>query len=267
MDRKSPPRGMKPVQSSEALAIGYRRRLKEIVRGVAKEIQTDVLSIYRHWRSRDEQNAAIVEEVSHAFGSLRERWKRDADIHSRRTASAFVGQVDGNVQFTFNRLIRSIGVREEDLDKPTRLAGVKYETSLQAAIAENVSLITSIPGEYLDKVQRDVLLAVQGGWPLDELSQALQHQYGVAQNRADLIARDQCAKITGKMNQQRMLSVGFKEADWWHSAGSRYPRKSHQQANGKRFLIAEGCYIDHENILPGQKICCKCFMTPVIPGR
>lgn len=263
---------MRPVRPSDALELEYRRTMTPMIRAMAREIHTDVMAVYRPWlkmqRAQVTGDAGIVSLLMNVFGRLRDRWSARAGKHAETTAPAFVEKVDSAVDFSFTRLVRSIGVKEDDLpERPKRLAGKDHETALDAAVAENVGLIKSIPQEYLDQVQRDVLQAVQDGWPLDRLSESLQHRYGITKRRAELIARDQCSKITGNMNAKRMSSAGFVEADWWHSAGSRYPRKSHMAANGRRFKISDGCLIDDEHILPGQKINCKCFMTPVIPGR
>lgn len=265
------PRGIKPVQASAAIEIEYRGHMDVFIRAMAKDMHNEVMMLYRPWLEMQKAemagDASIVDMVVGVFNKLRKRWFPRSEVVAEKQAPAFVEKTDKQVSHSFTRMLKSISVDPEDVPQPTRLQGKAMETCIDAAVAENVALIKSIPQQYLDAVQRDVLLAVQGGWPLGQLADALKEKYGVTQRRANLIARDQCAKVTAKINQQRSLTSGFTEAHWWHSAASRYPRKLHMQANGKRFFIAEGCLIGNEYLQCGEAVNCKCFMTVIVPGR
>lgn len=271
MKRHAPPRGIKPVIAPFAVENEYRIEMDVLIRAMAQDIHREVMAIYRPWlemqRAAIVGDASVVDLLVGAFNRLRAKWSRRAGPMAEKRAPVFVSKVNDTVAVSFTRMLRSVSVDPKDVPKANRLQGKAMEVTLDAAVAENVALIKSIPTEYIDSVQRDVLLAVQGGWPLGQLSDMLKKCYGITRRRAELIARDQCAKVTGRMNQQRSLAAGFTEADWWHSAGSRYPRKLHMKANGKRFKLAEGCEIGGEHILCGQKINCKCFFTVVVPGR
>lgn len=276
---KRPPKGSIIIRPSYAIAAEYRRDLLQMVRDMAGEIHTEVMGIYRPYiemqRAEMAGDASIVSLLMNAFRRLRDRWL--GVPKAQKTAERFVASIDTHVSGSLVRGLRdTYGVEkapeaekppEKRPEKPKRLKGADLETTMEAAVAENVGLIKSIPAQYLDQVQREVLQAVQEGWPLDRLSQALQHRYGVTKRRADLIAKDQCAKITEEVKEKRALAAGFTEATWWHSEGGRYPRKSHQRANGKRYELAKGCWIDNEYIRPAQKINCRCFCTFHLPGQ
>lgn len=274
-----PPRNAIIIRASDAQAIAYREQMTPMIRELAAEIHHEVMSIYRPWiklqRKQVVGDAGIVDMLMGAFRRLRDRWFHRVSDDGQRVAAGFVEKVDDGVRLSFVRGVRDKIGPEEAKDvqtgalgaAPKRLSGKALDTALDAAVAENVGLIRSIPEQYLAQVERDVLLAVQEGWPIGQLSETLQDRYGITKRRADLIARDQCAKVTETMKAKRAVSAGFTEACWWHSSGSRFPRKSHQEANGKRYLIAEGCEIDGEKIHPGQKINCKCFCTFIPPGQ
>lgn len=272
---KRPPKGSLVIKPSYAIAAEYRRDLLQMVRAMAGEIHTEIMGIYRPYiemqRAEMAGDASIVGWLMNAFRRLRDRWL--GVPKAQKTAERFVANIDAHVSGKFVRGLRGAynveapPEAEKPPKKPKRLKGPDLETAMEAAVAENVGLIKSIPAQYLDQVQREVLQAVQEGWPLDRLSQGLQHRYGVTKRRANLIARDQCAKITEEIKEKRALAAGFTEATWWHSEGGRYPRKSHQRANGKRYQLAKGCLIDNEYIRPGQKINCRCFCTFHFPGQ
>jgi SPP1 gp7 family putative phage head morphogenesis protein len=137
---------------------------------------------------------------------------------------------------------------------------------LQATIQQNVGLIKSIASEHLSKVQGLVMRSVQAGRDIGGLTKDIEEQFGITRRRAVLIARTQNALATASMNKARALEVGITEAVWLHSHAGRTPRPSHVKANGKKYDIAKGMYLDGEWLQPGQAINCRCLSKPLIPG-
>ena len=107
--------------------------------------------------------------------------------------------------------------------------------------------------------------SVMAGRDLKMFNDELKEKYGATTKRARLIALDQCNKATAAVRQTRALEAGLEKAKWVHSGAGREPRKSHVEANGKIFNIAEGCLIDGEHISPGEKIRCRCSMRVILP--
>jgi uncharacterized protein with gpF-like domain len=137
---------------------------------------------------------------------------------------------------------------------------------LQATIQQNVGLIKSIASEHLSKVQGLVMRSVQAGRDIGGLTKDIEEQFGITRRRAVLIARTQNALATSSMNKARSLEVGITEAIWLHSHGGRTPRLSHQRADGKRYEISKGMFLDGEWLQPGQAINCRCLAKPIIHG-
>jgi len=139
---------------------------------------------------------------------------------------------------------------------------------VRAAIHENVSLIKSIPQQYLKNVEGAVMRSVQTGRDLSTLSKHLQKQYGVTKRRAAFIARDQNNKATAVVQNARQRELGITKAVWMHSHGGKTPRRTHLANDGKVFDVAKGWYDPDvgEYILPGQLQNCRCVMRSVIPG-
>ncbi|EIS9018273.1 phage head morphogenesis protein, partial [Salmonella enterica subsp. enterica serovar Montevideo] len=53
---------------------------------------------------------------------------------------------------------------------------------------------------------------------------------------------------------------------WRHSRAGKTWRPSHVKANGKRFDLRKGMFLDGKWVLPGEEINCKCGWEAVIPG-
>lgn len=261
------------IRHPAAIRIKYRQELVSHVRDMAADIHREVMGVYRPYRKmRAAQmagDASVVDLMTAAFKRLAAKWGKDGSAQGQ--AHAFVQSIDGYVNASFTRGLNREQDEGDDMLAPSkpvkRLKGLDLRTTKEAAVADNVALIKSIPEQYLAQVQSDVMRGLQDGWPLDRLSASLQHRYGVTKRRADNIARDQCAKVTENLKNKRAIAVGFTEGIWWHSEGGRHPRKSHQKANGTRFDLSKGCHIDGEDIFPGQMINCRCFATFHLPGE
>ncbi|ELV4297825.1 phage head morphogenesis protein, partial [Salmonella enterica] len=91
-------------------------------------------------------------------------------------------------------------------------------------------------------------------------------RYGITRRRAALIARDQNNKATSVMQSARQRSVGITEGIWRHSRAGKTWRPSHVKANGKRFDLRKGMFLDGKWVLPGEEINCKCGWEAVISG-
>ncbi|NCH76693.1 phage minor head protein [Cronobacter sakazakii] len=141
----------------------------------------------------------------------------------------------------------------------------------EAIIAENVSLIRSIPEKYFTEVEGMVYRAVAKGGDrkqlADEIEREFGRRHGITRRRAEFIARDQVRKATSALSAARQQAAGITEGEWVHSGGGNKPRHSHVKAGKerKRFKLSEGCLIDGEYIMPGELPNCGCTWKPVLP--
>lgn len=146
------------------------------------------------------------------------------------------------------------------------------EDVAKATIAENVSLIKSIPEEYLKNVTGAVMRSITVGQGIADLIPQIQKFDGQTERRAKNLALDQTRKAYNTINKQRMQATGVKQFEWVHSGGSQFPRKSHLDIlNGKIFsfehLEAEQAALGvppADRGLPGMPVNCKCTILPII---
>ena len=138
---------------------------------------------------------------------------------------------------------------------------------LKASVAENVGLIKSIPGQYLDNVRGAVMRSITSGNGLQDLVPYLAQQEGVTERRAKNIALDQTRKAYQAMNNERMKAAGVTSFEWVHSFGGQKPRQHHVDMNGNIYRYDDPPVIDPktgERGLPGQLPNCRCTTRPVL---
>lgn len=100
-----------------------------------------------------------------------------------------------------------------------------------AIIAENVSLIKSIPQNYFTQIESLVMQSVVRGGDLGTLTQQLTEQYRVTARRAQLIARDQTRKANATLAVIRQRSLGITKGIWQHTGAGQHPRADHVAAS------------------------------------
>ena len=145
-------------------------------------------------------------------------------------------------------------------------ATAQQQTALQAVLGSNVSLIRSIGQQYLNRVEESVWRSVNAGYNMAQLTRELRKDYGISERRAAFIARDQTNKAKAAIEKARRQELGITEAIWMHSHAGKEPRPSHVAANGKRFDVSKGMYLDGKWVQPGEEINCRCTSRSVIKG-
>jgi SPP1 gp7 family putative phage head morphogenesis protein len=137
---------------------------------------------------------------------------------------------------------------------------------LAATIAENVSLIRSIPYQHLAEVEQLVMRSVSQGRNASDLAKELEARYKVTKRRAALIARDQNNKATAAIQRVRQVQLGITQAQWVHSHAGIHPRPSHLANDGKLYDVAKGAFLDGKYVWPGTEINCRCVSRAVLPA-
>ena len=132
---------------------------------------------------------------------------------------------------------------------------------IEAFATENARLITSVPEQYLTQVGDRVLAGVRAGVRFEVLADELQERFGVAESRANLIARDQVGKFYGELNELRQKSLGI-DGYIWRTSNDNRVRSEHEGREGKRFLWSEPPADGH----PGEAINCRCNAEPNLSG-
>ncbi|WP_261513160.1 phage head morphogenesis protein [Burkholderia multivorans] len=143
--------------------------------------------------------------------------------------------------------------------------------TMRALMAEQVTLIKSIPLEAAKRVHRLTIEALEDGTRAAQISKAIQESGEVAKSRADLIARTEVSRAATSLTEARARAVGSTHYVW-RTSGDSDVRPSHRALNGKIFawdsppMINEGTekkpnFVQHH---PGQFPNCRCYPEPII---
>lgn len=255
-------RVLPPVHANVGVEAIYLRRLDGLIAAMAREAYLEITSLYRRKPPAIAQDELPSEALKRAVRGLSRKWERQFADAAPKLASYYAKSAERRSARVLERTLREGGFSVRfRMTEPMR-------DVMNASIAEQVSLIKSIPEKYFTEVEGLVMRSVTAGRDLGPLAQELQGRYGVTRKRAALIARDQNNKATASITRVRHLEMGIKRAIWVHSHAGKEPRPTHLENDGKEYDVETG-WLDpavDEHIFPGQLINCRCFSRPVVEG-
>jgi len=253
-------RVLKPVRPNEGLEAAYRKRLESLIDDMNASIAWWVEAAYKQNKPHLAHDASSTNEMARVIRSLGQRWRGKFDEEAPNLAWWFGKSAMSRADKSFQQALGSAGISVKFA--LTRAAN----DVLQATVAENVSLIKSIPAEYFSQIEGMVFRSIAQGRDVGGLAEQLRETFGVTRRRASLIARTENGKATANITRVRQEGLGITQAQWLHSRGGKHPRKSHVEASGKIYEISKGMLIDGEYIRPGELINCRCVCRSIIPG-
>jgi SPP1 gp7 family putative phage head morphogenesis protein len=140
----------------------------------------------------------------------------------------------------------------------------RIQTAFTSAVRTNVDLITSMPEGFYDRMEEVLFehVATAQRWEVlaDRLRAGMGDVANLSDYRAELIARDQSAKMAAAFNQARSESVGIEEYTW-QTAGDERVRDSHREKDGNNYRW-DSPPEDTGN--PGDDVNCRCVALPYI---
>lgn len=247
----------------------YQRELLAEIREMNADVKHQVLDIIRDnplaQDSKMAMDASPIQLVKRALDALARKWV-DRFINKAFPIS------DDLVKKTESAVDRGLlaSARKESLTINMQWTPAMTE-KVDAIIAENVSLIRSIPEKYFTEVEGMVYRAVARGGDRKQLADEIEanfgKRHGITRRRAEFIARDQTRKATSALSNARQQAAGIKKGIWIHSGGGNEPRKKHVHANGEEFFLDKGLPIGDKGqyVLPGEEPNCGCTWKPVLP--
>lgn len=252
-----------PVRPNAGLSAGYQAKIDALVARMAASVQAAVTATYKRNPPEIAQDDSPSAAMREAIAGLASEWTKRFDDLAQSAGKKFPKDAMGHADRAFAANLRKAGF------------SVKFDGSrvtndiIQAAIADNVSLIRSIAPQYFTQIQSLVSISAQVGGDLGKLTDELQKQFGVTRRRAAFIATDQQSKVITAITRARQDELGIQTARWLHSAGGREPRVHHVafsqgREGGPFYNVKEGALIEGERIWPGQKPRCRCVSVSVV---
>lgn len=261
---------LRAVRANAGVEAAYRERLT----GLVDEMKASVM----HWLraalnanpsrvAELAEDASPVEAIRRALRKLQVRWTQRIDEAAPRLADWFATAAHKRNDATLRKILRDSGIAIEWTLTPA------MRDILQATIAEQVSLIKSIPAQLFTQVEGIVMRGMTVGRDVGHIAKEVERRFAVTRKRAQLIARDQSNKASSTLQRGRQLALAGPDAEaiWCHSNGGKVPRPTHVKAGRDkvRYKVAEGWpdpALGGKRIWPGTEVNCRCFARLVIPG-
>lgn len=263
------PKLLRAVQPNAGVRALYRQRLLRLIDEMQRSTVWWLRAAYRQDEARivADSAPAIAQDASPArvmqkvLGRLFRYWMRRWSDKAQKIAGDFIRQTARRTTSSYEQAFRDAGLTVK-MD-PSR---AKNDV-VAALIAENVSLITSIPKQYYSEVTGLVQRSISMGRDLAFLTDELHKRYVKTRARADLIARDQANKATEAIKRVESERLGVKVGIWVHVPGKYTSRATHKAMNGKPFLLSEGMWDSDvkRRVLPGELVACQCTYRDFVP--
>lgn len=252
------PRVLMAVRPNAGLEAWYRKQLDAKIQEMQESLVFWITARYRSTGLA--ADATPAQELQKELEKLTGRWSKIFKNLATSLGERFTQKALETSDSVLNSTLHAQGMAVPfTMSAPMRDA-------YQAVIGENVGLIKSVAQQHLTDVEQIVMRSVARGRDLHTLTNELRTRYNLTRNRAALIARDQNNKATSTLQAARQQNLGIVEGIWKHSHAGKVPRPSHVKADGQRFELAKGMYLDGKWVMPGEEINCRCTWQPVIPG-
>lgn len=256
----------KIMHNNAALADRYYQSLKKLIakmtyitnREVTKLFKTDAAN--KHFG----QDASIASQSRILMNSLTAQFDKMFSDMAKPLSEKMVNEANKSNQ---TMLYNSIKELSGGLSIKTKVTTPEMREIMTASIAENVSLIKSIPSQYMQKVAGAVMRSITTGGGLADLQPQIKEYGGMTERRAENLALDQTRKVYNNIGAKREQAVGIKKFEWIHSGGGLHPRLDHIELDGQIFSYDDPPIIDEktgERGFPSQLPNCKCTRRPVI---
>lgn len=248
---------LSPVSNSIGAERDYLKALRVMLRGMAKTVREEILPEAE--REIERQRATLTQD---AWGA----WVFD---RLREIAASLSGTAESMVR----RILSLEADRHTDKWKASVRSALGIDIGavitqedlaefMETAAARNASLIKSLSDEMVKRVERATYDAILQGKTATQLRKDLTEQFGIADSRAKLIARDQTAKLTSDLNRVRHQQAGIKSYIWTTSHDERV-RERHRRLDGNEYEYGKSTGAE-QGLPPGQPIQCRCVARAVV---
>ncbi len=266
-----------PLNYNVSQQIKYQRALMNLVLQMTTEVKKQVIKLFKGKSAKDfvkqqKQASAMDESISNSakvlMSSLTRKFQKLFDNKANNLAD---NMLKGITAASSSAVYMSLKQLSGGLSLKGSIVSKGMEDISRAIVAENVSLIKSIPAKYLDDVTGAVMRSITTGKGLVDLVPELKKYEGITERRANNIAFDQTRKAYSTISKEKLQANGIKQFEWLHSAGGSKPRESHIRISGEIFsfenLEAEQATRGvpaQDRGIPGYPINCRCRMLPIL---
>lgn len=254
------------IHANAGVEAWYRDKLQALTARMAASMVRHIEAAYRaappiSGFAADATATVTLNRALKKWGGL---WTKKFNNMSLDLARRFVTKNFTVTQASMAAALKQAGFTVEFSPTP------KSIENYHAVLNENVSLIKSIPQQFLKDVETSVWSSVMKGGDMGALRKTIQAKYGISHRRASFIARDQNNKAKAVIENTRRQELGITHAVWRHSGGGKVPRHHHVKWGADKlvFALAKGVYdpLAKEYCWPGSLPNCRCTSKSIIKG-
>lgn len=254
-----------PIQAErefQRVTNAYIRLLNELLKKYLPEIR-DAARIEREANSRRDDTSDLIARVTAVFN------KMAAELERQTASFGLYDKIEAMAKLT-----RKLSIREWKRAVKNTLGvdllddyytGELYRELMKQWVDDNVSLIKTIPQDSLGRMKEIVTEGYQSGETTTAIVKKIQKAYSVDRRHAQLLARDQIAKLNSNIAQKQQRDAGVEEYIWSTSGDSRV-RPGHARLNNKRFRWDDPPVVDEKTgrrCHPGEDYECRCVALAV----
>ncbi len=255
----------------------YKNALTRLVQEMTEETQKEIKKLFSSevaqeyieaQKQASAMDASISSKARILMNALMDKFTQLFAFKSKRLAERMINSASGISKTNLHTSLKKLS---GGLSLKTGIVTPGMEEVAKALVAENVSLIKSIPEQYFKDVTGAVMRSITTGQGLADLVPEIRKYDGMTDRRAKNIALDQTRKAYNSINKARLQKIGIKQFEWVHSGGGQTPRESHLKINGHIFdfenLEAQQAALGvppQDRGIPGYPVNCRCTILPII---
>lgn len=249
-----------PLRASTAeLEAFYRAKAKKVLQPVVARIARNPRSWLRH---PTYTGAGDMVQDNSVAGRLIRMAERVAQVAAQQARILLLAS--GMDVATMARML-SLPIGElRSIDVAPTL---KQRAILETWAREGVGRIVAIPASKTVGLERTVQEWVRSGGRVEDLTKLLDKRMNIGLRHARVIARDQTAKLSSRIDHDLMQSAGV-DRYIWRTVRDQRVRDEHQHLEGKVFAMggpgAAGAGVRGEHAHPGEAIQCRCYREPIV---
>jgi hypothetical protein len=152
--------------------------------------------------------------------------------------------------------------------------------SVKADLRRNIELLGDLEKKHVMQVYELALRSIVGRRDFNQFCTEMMslHIEGMTKSKAAEIGRSLANKAGAVIDRERQASLGITHAKWLYanapcmrdpnhpSAAEVQRDAAHYAANGRRYEISKGLFVDGKWTWPGVDEGCKCVSRSIIPG-
>lgn len=176
-------------------------------------------------------------------------------------ASRMIAEADQRDQRKWQQAAQEIG---QEMRK--ELQTTPIGKTFQELMAEQVTLITSLPLDAAERVHRLTMQAMVEGRRAPEVAKEIMRSGQVSTSRAMLIARTEVARTASILTESRAKYIGS-DTYIWRTSGDSDVRELHRRLEGQviRWDAPPIAGENGERAHAGQIYNCRCYPEPILP--